>query len=61
MCRFAVRQPGAAPPPAAEAVKLEVPLDLESLFDQGADDLDANGERERSCGAPWVHRPHCAR
>ncbi|KAL4449419.1 hypothetical protein ABPG77_007063 [Micractinium sp. CCAP 211/92] len=42
MCRFAVRQPGAAPPPAAEAVKFEAPLDLDSLFDQGADDLDAN-------------------
>ncbi|KAL4427776.1 hypothetical protein ABPG75_001865 [Micractinium tetrahymenae] len=42
MCRFAVRQPGAAPPPAAEAVKLEAPLDLESLFEHGADDLDAS-------------------
>jgi len=44
MCRFAVRQPGGAQPPAAqEHVKLEAPLDLDSLFEQGADDLDANG------------------
>lgn len=41
MCRFAVRG-GAPAPQAHENVKLETPIDLEALFANGDDDLDAS-------------------
>ena len=53
MCRFAVRQPSAAAGKAAEPLKLEAPLDLDSLFEHDNDELDANGERGRAPVAQW--------
>ena len=50
MCRFAVRQNGAPAGAATTASPPQEAIDMSFLYQEGTEDLDANGERRQRRG-----------